>query len=60
MAIENESKLMWDLDTYRQWRLEAEKQGCTPMDMAEKYEKIGMVEYARKLREVIETMEAAL
>lgn len=60
MAIARESQLMWDLETYRQWRAETEKMGFTPMEMAAQYEKMGMTEYARKLREVIEKMEAAL
>ena len=60
MAIESESQLLWDFETYRQWRAEAEKMGFTPMEIAEHYEKMGMAEYARKLRDVIEKMEAAL
>lgn len=60
MAIASESHLMWDLETYRQWRAETDKMGFTPMEMAAQYEKMGMTEYARKLREVIEKMEAAL
>ena len=60
MAIAIESQLLWDLETYRQWRAEAEKMGFTPMEIAEHYEKMGMAEYARKLRDAIEKMEAAL
>ena len=60
MAIAIESQLMWDLDTYRQWRAETEKMGFTPMEMAAQHEKQRMTEYARKLPEVIEKMEAAL
>ena len=36
------------------------KNGIPPMEIAEHYEKMGMAEYARKLRDVIEKMEAAL
>lgn len=49
-----------DLDTYRKWKDDAAKNGCTAMDIADQLERTGMKEYARKLREVIEKMEAAL
>lgn len=49
-----------DLDAYIHWKTEAEKYGRTPMDIADEYERHGMSEYAGRLREIIEKMEAAL
>lgn len=49
-----------DLDAYLRWKDEAAKKGSTPMDVAAKYEQMGMKSYARKLKEFIEKMEAAL
>lgn len=49
-----------DLDAYLRWKDEAAKKGSTPMEVAAKYEQMGMKSYARKLKEFIEKMEAAL
>lgn len=49
-----------DLETYRKWKEGAAKNGCTPLDLVNRYERMGMADYANQLREVIEKMEAAL
>ena len=49
-----------DLDSYRKWKMDAAKNGRTPLEIADEYERLGMRTYALELRKVIEKMEAAL
>ena len=49
-----------DAETYRKWKQALEKRGISPLEAAAQYEQMGFASYARKLRELIEKMEAAL
>ena len=59
--VESEKDIfLCDLDSYRKWKMDAAKNGRTPLEIADEYERLGMRTYALELRKVIEKMEAAL
>ena len=49
-----------DAEMYRKWKQAVDERGSTPLEVAAQYEQMGFASYARKLRELIEKMEAAL
>lgn len=57
-GLESFKMLPQDREAYRKWKEGAAEKGCTPMEVAEQYERMGMNEYAAQLREVIQIMEA--